>query len=455
MDSRNVDAISRSLDPARIPSLRLCRAILWSGFASIVASAAVLRWWNEPPNILMIAGGAIALVAIAASHFPGWFGLPDDFARIAEPAAAVAVLIGSFCFYAATMFQPSPFNEQLRQAVAFIHGHTYIDAPQSFLEHAQVGAYSYALHPPLPAILLIPFAAIWGMDANQGTLSVELGAIAIMAAWMMLGRMRLRVEPRIWLTIFFACGTIFWFETTVGTTWALPMVTAVVFIFLALDELFGEARPVGLGIYLGLACLARYDVALAVPVIAYLAWREGRTIRELLWMAPGFIAAGMFFVAYNEARYGTLFDIGVQLTGPKDAPAFALGYIPGNLYTILFMAPTINGTFPYFHPIFGGQAIALTSPAFALALRARVRRPLTIAMAACAFLVSIPSLLCYANGFAQFGTRHYIPAFPFLLVMMALGTRRQADQLTRALICISIFLVAFGLFQVRVIGWSS
>ena len=41
-----------------------------------------------------------------------------------------------------------------------------------------------------------------------------------------------------------------------------------------------------------------------------------------------------------------------------------------------------------------------------------------------ALLVSIPSLLCYANGFEQFGTRHYLQVFPFLLVLMAMSMRR-------------------------------
>jgi len=73
-------------------------------------------------------------------------------------------------------------------------------------------------------------------------------------------------------------------------------------------------------------------------------------------------------------------------------------------------------------------------------------------MGLAAVLVSIPSLLCYANGFAQFGTRHYLPAFPFLLVMMAIGMPRRTDQLTKILICVSIFLVAFGIWQIHIWG---
>ena len=112
----------------------------------------------------------------------------------------------------------------------------------------------------------------------------------------------------------------------------------------------------------------------------------------------------------------------------------------------------MDQTFPYLHPVFSGQALTLTSPAFVLALRASFKRLEVVAMALAAALISIPSLVCYANGFAQFGTRHYIPAFPFLLVMMAIGMPRRTDQLTRILICVSIFLVGFGVWHIHVWG---
>lgn len=369
-----------------------------------------------------------------------------------------AVFAAGLAFYAATIFPPSPYNEQVRQAVAFIHGHTYIDAPSSFLEHAQVGPYSYALHPPLAPILLMPVVKIWGMAANQTEFSVVLGALGIVLAWMLLGQFNLSLDARMWLTIFFAAGNVFWYEAVLGTTWALPMVVAVVFELALLIELFGAARPLWLGVWGGLACLARYDVVLAMPVIALLAWRKGRTIGELLWLIPGFLAVGAIFVGLNEARYHSFFDVGLyyipntEIIGPNAERAFALKYLPGNLYTVFFMSPHIDGVFPYLHPIFAGQAITLTSPAFVLALRPSFKRLAAAGMGLAAVLVSIPSLVCYANGFAQFGTRHYIPAFPFLLAMMAMGMPRKTDQLAKILIVTSVALVGFGVWHVHVWG---
>src|ERR1700756_3063883 len=94
------------------------------------------------------------------------------------------VFLLALMLYAATMFPETPYNEQVRQSYAFLHGHVQIDAPE-YLEHAQVGPYSYALHPPLTAILLMPFVAIWGLNTNQTIFAVLIGAFGVMMAWVL------------------------------------------------------------------------------------------------------------------------------------------------------------------------------------------------------------------------------------------------------------------------------
>src|SRR5260370_30156395 len=97
-----------------------------------------------------------------------------------------AVFVLFLAFYSITAgSDTNPFNAHVRQAVAFIHGHTYIEAT-NYIEHAQMGPYSYQLHPPLPAILLMPFAAIWGLKPNQSYFSSVVGALYLMRSWLLL-----------------------------------------------------------------------------------------------------------------------------------------------------------------------------------------------------------------------------------------------------------------------------
>jgi hypothetical protein len=69
-------------------------------------------------------------------------------------------------------------------------------------------------------------------------------------------------------------------------------------------------------------------------------------------------------------------------------------------------------------------------------------------------LGSAASLSVYANGFVQFGTRYWIQVFPFLLVLIALGTGKRADQLTKVLIIASILIIVFSVWHIRTIGFG-
>src|ERR1019366_229114 len=157
-----------------------------------------------------------AIVALGALVYSFW--LTDAERLIVETAfkrdemlSQFAVFVVFLAFYAITAGSDvSPFDAHVRQAFAFIHGHAYIDAP-NYIEHAQVGPYSYQLHPPLPAFLLMPFVAIWGMSTNQNYFSIVVGALDIALAWRLLGRFRVTLNARKWLTVFFGAGTIIWY----------------------------------------------------------------------------------------------------------------------------------------------------------------------------------------------------------------------------------------------------
>src|SRR5215469_4917232 len=259
------------------PTLATSRRMLGAAVIfSVLGFAFILyqRW--ELTRIDWIA----AILASAAFAYTFW--IVDSERMVVESAAPrdelfsqFAVFVVFLAFYSITAGSDvSPYNAHVRQAVAFIHGHTYIDAP-NYIEHAQIGPYSYQLHPPLPAILLMPLVPIWGMNINQSYFSIFVGAIDVALAWRLLGRFRLTIDAREWLTVFFGAGTIIWSESIGGSSWAVSMIVAVLITLLALDETFGKGRPALVGFFAGIAGLARYDLALVWPVYAALLlfWR--------------------------------------------------------------------------------------------------------------------------------------------------------------------------------------
>jgi hypothetical protein len=442
----------RVTDLARTPpTLADCRR--WLAAALIAAVAGVIVMWRlgEYPSRLLVAAGLVAFVALYATYALRGIELTP---KRLEALSEFAVFAMFLAFYAATAGNDSsPFNAHIRQAYSLWHAHIWIDAP-NYIEHAQVGGFSYQLHPLLPAFLLMPVVAFWGMDTNQTFVAIIFGALDAALAWRMLGRFHLTTSARTWLAIFFGAGTILWSESINGGSWEVSMVVAIAFTLLALDETFGASRPLWIGILAGLAALARYDLAFVWPFYVVLVYSRRRQLAELAEFVPGFLLAAIVYVLFNELRYHSLFDRGVFIFAPPGSRLFALPNFPGNIYTLLFMAPSVNGNFPYIHPTFGGQALILTSPAFVLALRPSYRKFETAMVALAALVAMTPSLFYFTNGFSQFGTRHYLHAFPFLLVLMAIGVHRRADQMTRILIVVSVFLIAFGVWHIRWYGYG-
>ncbi len=433
------------------PTLADCRRWLAAGLVTAVVGVIVMWRLAEYPNRLLVASGLVAFVTLYVSYTIRAVELTP---ALIEALSEFAVFAMFLAFYAATAGNDSsPFNAHIRQAYSFLHGHIWIDAPY-YIEHAQVGAFSYQLHPLLPAFLLMPVVAVWGMNTSQTVVSIVFGALDAALAWRMLGRFRLTNNARVWLTVFFGAGTILWSESINGGSWEVSMVVAIAFTFLALDETLGAARPLWIGLYAGLAALARYDLAFVWPFYVVLVYGRAPKIRDLLGFIPGFALAAIVYVVFNELRYHSLFDRGVFIFAPPGSRLFALEHFPGNLYTLLFMAPSVNSTFPYIHPTFGGQALILTSPAFLLALRPSFGKFETAIVGLAALVAMTPSLFYFTNGFSQFGTRHYLHAFPFLLVLMAIGVHRRVDQLTRILIVASVVLIAFGVWHIRWYGYG-
>jgi hypothetical protein len=365
-------------------------------------------------------------------------------------------------FYTLTAGQKTHFNEHVRLADALLHGHAWIEPPPHYMERANFGGHAYIVHPPLPAFMLVPLVAIFGPSLSQTMVSVVVGAFSVALAWRLCG-LFVTGAPQIWLTIFFGAGTTFWYEATLGDSWNFAVVMSVPATLLALNELFGEARPFVVGLCAGLAALARYDLVLAWPFYLAMLWVRGQSWRSLSALG-GFAIVLAISTWFNEVRFGTVTDISIWLFTRHDdwlqqrmggGPPIQLRFLPGNLYALLFMAPVLDGNFPYIHPQIQGQALMLTSPAFVLALRPNFRKAIPILLLCAAAFSMGAVLLWYGNGFTQFGMRFYVQAFPFLLAMTALGAQESGiDQMGKILIVMSVILVAYGTWHIRTRGFA-
>ena len=155
--------------------------------------------------------------------------------------------------------------------------------------------------PPLPAVILLPFVAAFGLATDDQLLFTTLAAIDVGMCWWMLGRLRIDAAVRLATTLFFAFGTTFWYAAQLATTWYQAHIVAVGLTMLAvglalradpaaqddepafddpdedvaprrrprtarpLDRLRVDPRQLVAGLLFGLAATARLTVVVAAP----------------------------------------------------------------------------------------------------------------------------------------------------------------------------------------------
>ena len=247
-------------------------------------------------------------------------GRPPDPEAVPEVAAtgaavapwlAIAVGLGlagaALAIYLVT-YVDRYYDHFVWQAAAFLEGHAAIRYPveasgdlpgnasfQDVLPVATSDGAPRALlpFPPLPAVLLLPFVAAWGLATNDQVLFTILAAIDVALGWWMLGRLPVGPVVRLATTLFFAFGTVFWFTAQLSTTWYQAHVVTVGLTFLAIGIALG-ADPAAVGGALD----ARPGTSLAPVTGAVAAPARGRWIGRLPRIdGRGFLAGFLFGLA--------------------------------------------------------------------------------------------------------------------------------------------------------------
>jgi len=415
-------------------------------------------------------------------------------------AAGIALAAVALGVYLATRVDRY-YDHFVWQAAAFLEGQAAIRYPvgsspgsfgnwffQDVLPVASTDGVARGLipFPPLPAVLLMPFVAVWGLQADDQTFFTILAAIDVAICWWMVGRLRVAPVARVATTVFFAFGTVFWYVAQNVTTWYQAHVVAVGLTMIAVglavawheddEDEAGPRRRAGIdprgfaiGLLFGLATTTRLTVILAAPFFMLVGpggdWRRrgwsgglGAAIPVGLLLVYNVVTTGHVFHPAYDHLYQLEARAYVGLGYHADWAAEDPRYIPQNLGIMLFTAPQLlpdrmrdtlgtmdaplctgpgvsRGLFdvhcPLALPRDVGMSVLLTSPAYLLAIPAfRVgrRQRLALAVAAAILLVTIANLMHFSQGWVQFGYRFSNDIVPFALLLVALGIDRLASS---------------------------
>ncbi len=154
---------------------------------------------------------------------------------------------------------PPGQNHFVYLADAFLHGRLGVTGGGTALaEIVPFHGNFFVVYPPMPAVLLLPFVALFGTSVDQGLMSIFLACLCVAATWFMLKKTGVNGNKALWLTALFGFGTCFWFTAAVGSSWYIEHVVAVLFLTLAIILALYKKSPFLIGLLLGFAFLRTF-----------------------------------------------------------------------------------------------------------------------------------------------------------------------------------------------------
>lgn len=318
----------------------------------------------------------------------------------------------------------------------------------------------YVIFPPLPAVILMPFVAIWGEETNQSLVSILIAAIGMYLACRVFLAMKLKRNTVRWLTVLYGFGSSLWYHAVVGSAWYFASVCALIFLWLAVLWTLEKKGLWLVGAVVGLAYLCRYNLILTTPFFLYMTrerWSGKR--KEIVWKEGGKLLVGiglalLISFGYNFVRYGRIDHFGYKILESRSynlkneysQGSYSLSYVGRHLRAAGWSFPQMREDFPYFVPNMKSMALWIVFPAILLVLGASRKSRL---VQGCTFgiILLLPSTILHGGvGASQFGYRYILDYLPFIFLLIGEGIRQRFLWWQKGIMIMSILVNMWGMW---------
>jgi len=350
-------------------------------------------------------------------------------------------------------------------ADAFLRGRLYLTNPTDTHDLTFYNGQWYVPNPPLPALVLMPFVALFGAaHINMVLFSIVLGSINAMLIFLILDHAsRLELIPtglraNLWLTGLAVLGTSHGWLAIMGRMWFISQLLTLGFAALAVLVVLRRRSPWLAGLCLGLAVMSRPNVFTLWPFLAGLALvlypkEAGRIPWKsfLAWAvqsAVPVVAAVATLLGYNYIRFDNFFDFGYVTIHTAEWLSDAVRtygmfnphFIPANLYAMFIKLPILemrDGCL-YYSPTHEGISMLAMTPALIYIFR-RWKINLWTISAGLSIVLSLGLLVLYHNtGAWQLGYRYLMDFLLPVLLLLAIAVGKRPGWLFRVLVGISV-----------------
>ena len=337
------------------------------------------------------------------------------------------------------------------------------------LRSADASRVQYVSFPPMPAVLMLPAVAFKGIEASDVHLTLVLAALNVVLLYWLLTLLRLRgytarsQRDNLWLTLFFAFGSVHLWCSVLGQVWFTALVVGITFTLLYVMAALDARHPFWAGVFLACAFATRTPLLFSVLFFAWMFFLPGgrlradwgaRFWRDGLLFAAAPLAVGLALMAMNHARFASYTEFGHiylaagQIPRIKEYGLFHPIFINRNLASMFALVPHWVGEAPWILVSRHGLAIWFTMPALLLLFRSlpstsRAESSLRWAVGATTLVIALPHVLYQNTGWEQFGYRFAMDYLVYLVLLLALG-RRPIDRWFQAAVVFGVVVNAFG-----------
>lgn len=368
---------------------------------------------------------------------------------------AIILVLASFVIYfisAQKTYQHLHYFVPL--ANSLLRGRLDVPSNPALNELVPYNGKNYLVYPPMPAVVLVPFVAVFGPEFNQKWASLIIAACSVGLFYLLTTKFTKKTWAQVLATVLLGFGTNFYFTSLAGTSWYFAHVCAVFFSILALLAATGK-RPFWAGLMLGFSFLSRLPTIMIFPISIYLLLektdRKDR-LRILTNFFLALISCIIIFVLYNKLRFGSFTETGYSLIpGILDEPWFSSGvfdfsYIPRNLEAAFASFPAFSAHFPYLVPSNYAMAIYISSPALVLLLATKLKEGKVKVLLLSILLAALPGFMHATVGFTQFGYRFSLDYIVLMVLVLIWSFERVGWKISVSLVALSLAVNVYAVY---------
>lgn len=314
----------------------------------------------------------------------------------------------------------------------------------------------YVSFPPFPAILFLPFVAIWGLAFNDVLFTVVLAALGPTLLFLVLRRLSARGDSNrtetddLWLTAMFGIGTVYYYASVLGQVWYTAHIVATVLTGLFVLASLDAEHPILAGLCLGAIVLTRPQMGFWGILFLYELWRAKKPwVPAMLKVGLPVLAFGAVAAWFNFARFHSVAEFGHSYLNVRWTDRiqryglFNFSFLARNLSAAFTLTPKFLPHAPWIQLPWHGLSMLITTPALAYLLWPRQKSSLHTALWLTVLPIALLSFLYQNDGWVQFGFRFSIDYLFALMMLLAIGNR-PITRTWKALILVGVAVNLFG-----------